>query len=175
MTEIYSQTEMTCVMDHIEKHFGPVSGIFHEVVSPDIHVDICVIPPQEEKDYYTLVTMGMGAHRMNVPAALKEKRLDRAELVIALPKDWEIQSKDEEWYWPIRLLKDLARLPVQMDTWLGWGHVVDNPQPYADNVQFVSSPLVPPRFKAKTENGNSLSGVFHEQILYLASGLQRLP
>ena len=39
----------------------------------------------------------------------------------------------------------------------------------------VSSPLVPPRFDAMTENGNSSSGVSHEQILHLASGIQRLP
>lgn len=142
MTELYSSQEMACVMNHIEKYFGPVSGIFHEIVSPDIHVDICVIPPQEERQYCMLVTMGMGAHRMNVPEELRENLLDRAELVIALPKDWEIQSKDEQWYWPIRLLKDLARLPGEMDFWLGWGHVVDNPRPYAG---FSSAMLISPQ------------------------------
>ena len=129
MTELYTHDEMTCVMSHIEKSFGSVTNILHEIVSPDIHVDICVIPPHDESAYYTLVTMGMGAHRMNVPDELKEKLLERAELVIALPKDWDIQSKDRQWYWPIRLLKDLARLPGQMDTWLGWGHAVDDPEP----------------------------------------------
>lgn len=142
MTELYTHDEMTCVMSHIEKSFGSVTNILHEIVSPDIHVDICVIPPHDESAYYTLVTMGMGAHRMNVPDELKEKLLERAELVIALPKDWDIQSKDRQWYWPIRLLKDLARLPGQMDTWLGWGHAVDDPEPYADNVPFSSAMLI---------------------------------
>lgn len=108
MTELYTHDEMTCVMSHIEKSFGSVTNILHEIVSPDIHVDICVIPPHDESAYYTLVTMGMGAHHMNVPDELKEKLLERAELVIALPKDWDIQSKDRQWYWPIRLLKDLV-------------------------------------------------------------------
>lgn len=142
MTELYTHDEMTCVMSHIEKSFGSVTNILHEIVSPDIHVDICVIPPHDESAYYTLVTMGMGAHRMNVPDKLKEKLLERAELVIALPKDWDIQSKDRQWYWPILLLKDLARLPGQMDTWLGWGHAVDDPEPYADNVPFSSAILI---------------------------------
>ena len=142
MTELYTHDEMTCVMSHIEKSFGSVTNILHEVVSPDIHIDICVIPPHDESAYYTLVTMGMGAHRMNVPDELKEKLLERAELVIALPKDWDIQSKDRQWYWPIRLLKELARLPGQMDTWLGWGHAVDDPEPYADNVPFSSAMLI---------------------------------
>ena len=78
MTELYTHDEMTCVMSHIEKSFGSVTNILHEIVSPDIHVDICVIPPHDESAYYTLVTMGMGAHRMNVPDELKEKLLERA-------------------------------------------------------------------------------------------------
>ena len=31
--------------------------------------------PSEERDYCTLVTMGMGAHRMNVPEELAEYKL----------------------------------------------------------------------------------------------------
>ena len=96
--------------------------MFHEIASPDIHVDICIVPPTEERDYYTLVTMGMGAHRMNVPEELAEYKLERAELAIALPADWKLDQesmKDEKWYWPIRLLKSLARLPIGSDTWLG--------------------------------------------------------
>ena len=37
----------------------------------DIHVDICVIPPAKGRDYYTLVTMGMGAHEMDLPEELE--------------------------------------------------------------------------------------------------------
>ena len=80
------------------------------------------MPPSEERDYYTLVTMGMGAHRMNVPEELAEYKLERAELAIALPADWKLDQesmKDEKWYWPIRLLKSLARLPINCDSWLG--------------------------------------------------------
>ena len=29
-----------------------------------------------------------------------------------------------------------------MDTWLGWGHAVDDPEPYADNVPFSSAMLI---------------------------------
>ena len=65
--EVYTEEEMEAVEGHIEQYFGKVENVFHELVSPDIHVDICMVPPTEERDYYTLVTMGMGAHRMNVP------------------------------------------------------------------------------------------------------------
>ena len=116
--------------------------MFHELVSPDIHVDICVVPPSEARDYYTLVTMGMGAHRMNVPEELAEYKLERAELAIALPPDWKLDEeslKDERWYWPIGLLKVLARLPISSDTWLGWGHTMDKQSPFAEDTKLSAA------------------------------------
>lgn len=145
MTERYTHDEMACVMSHIERYFGTVTKILHEKYSPDVHIDVCVIPPRKGKPFWTLVTLGMGAHRMNVPEELREVKLDRAELVIALPEEWKIESPEENWYWPIRLLKDLARLPGSMDTWLGWGHSVDNPKPYASNTQLSAAMLIMPQ------------------------------
>ena len=111
-TEVYTEEELDVVESHIEKHFGAYVNVFHEIVSPDIHLDICIVDPTEERNYYMLVTLGMGAHRMNVPEELAEYKLERAELMIALPPDWKIHENDEEHYWPIRLLKSLARLPI---------------------------------------------------------------
>ena len=119
--------------------------MFHELVSPDIHVDICVVPPSDEKDYYTLVTMGMGAHQMNVPDELAEYKLERAELAIALPPDWKLDEEsmtDERWYWPVRLLKVLARLPITSNTWLGWGHTMDNQKSFAEDTGLCAAILV---------------------------------
>ena len=122
--ECYTQEEMEAVEEHIAAHFGPVENVFHELVSPDIHVDICVVEPSAERDYYTLVTMGMGARRMKVPEELAEYHLERAELAIALPPDWRLDAeslKDERWYWPIGLLKVLARLPIDQRHLAGLG------------------------------------------------------
>lgn len=143
--EVYTEEEMEAVERHIEQYFGEVENVFHEIVSPDIHVDICIVPPSKERDYYTLVTMGMGAHRMNVPEELAEYKLERAELAIALPADWKLDQesmKDEKWYWPIRLLKSLARLPINCDSWLGHGHTVENREPFADNTKLCTATLI---------------------------------
>ena len=143
--ECYTPEEMEVVEQHIQSHFGPFQNVWHELVSPDIHVDICILPPSDERNYYTLVTMGMGAHRMNVPPELAGRQLERAELAIALPPDWKLGEEDlqnEEWYWPVRLLKVLARLPGQCDTWLGWGHTVDNQTPFAENTDLCAALLV---------------------------------
>lgn len=140
--ELYTEEEMDTIDAYIAEAFGEYKNVFHEIFSTDIHVDICIIPPTKERDYYTLVTMGMGAHKMNVPEELEELKLERAELVVRLPSDWKIHEQDEKWYWPIRLLKSLARLPIECDTWLGWGHTVDNEEPYAENTRLCGAMLV---------------------------------
>ena len=46
---------------YIEEQFGPYTEVFHELVSPDIHLDIIIVPPTDKNPYYKLITMGMGA------------------------------------------------------------------------------------------------------------------
>lgn len=145
--EMYSEDEIDIIEKHIEHYYGNFEFVFHEKVSPDIHVDICLIPPSEECNWYTLVTMGMGAHLMNVPNQLKEEQLERVELVICLPEYWKLDKehlKDEKWYWPIRLLKELARFPGENNTWLGWGHTVSYDGPLSYTTELCASILINP-------------------------------
>ena len=154
--EVYTEEEMEAVEGHIQQYFGDFENVFHELASPDIHVDICVVQPSAERDYYTLVTMGMGAHRMNVPEELAEYKLERAELAIALPKDWKLKQedmRDERWYWPIRLLKTLARLPIASDTWLGFGHTMDHEEDFAKDTKLCAAILTGPQ---GTEEGSEV-------------------
>ena len=154
--EVYTEEEMEAIEGHIQQYFGKFENVFHELSSPDIHVDICVVPPSEERDYYTLVTMGMGAHRMNVPEELAEYKLERAELAIALPGNWKLKHEDlknERWYWPIRLLKTLARLPIASDTWLGFGHTMDNEEDFAKGTKLCAAMLTGPQ---DTEDGSEV-------------------
>ena len=154
--EVYTEEEMEAVEAHIQQYFGKFENVFHELSSPDIHVDICVVPPSKERYYYTLVTMGMGAHRMNVPEELAEYKLERAELAIALPGNWKLKREDlknERWYWPIRLLKTLARLPIASDTWLGFGHTMDNEEDFAKGTKLCAAILTGPQ---DTEDGSEV-------------------
>ncbi|RGE70409.1 immunity protein Imm33 domain-containing protein [Anaerotruncus colihominis] len=154
--EVYTEEEMEAVEAHIQQYFGKFENVFHELSSPDIHVDIYVVPPSGDRDYYTLVTMGMGAHRMNVPEELAEYKLERAELAIALPGNWKLKREDlknERWYWPIRLLKALARLPIASDTWLGFGHTMDNEEDFAKDTKLCAAILTGPQ---DTEDGSEV-------------------
>ena len=144
LPELYTEEEFNAIEAHIAANFGEYENVFHELVSPDIHVDIYVVEPTPERNYYTLVTMGMGAHSMNVPKELRDRKIDRAELLITLPPDWELQNPDEKWYWPLRWLKILARLPGEHDTWLGYGHTVPNDEPFAENTELCCAYITMP-------------------------------
>lgn len=144
--EMYTQEQWDAVEKHMERYFGHCDNVFHEIVSPDIHVDIYIMNPTPERNYFVLSTFGMGAHRMNVPEALAGRKLERAEIIVTLPPDWQVENGDERWYWPLRWLKILARLPIQEEGWLGWGHTISNPDdaPFADNTKLCSVMLVQP-------------------------------
>ena len=144
--EMYEQEDWDAVEAHLEKYFGPCDNVFHEIMSPDIHVDIYIMNPTPERNYYVLSTFGMGAHRMNVPEELADQKLERAEIIVTLPPDWKITEPGEAWYWPIRWLKILARLPIEEDGWLGWGHTIANPDdaPFAENTKLCGLMLTQP-------------------------------
>ena len=143
--EMYSEKDMEAIEQHVENHFGSFKNVFHEITSPDIHVDIVVIEPTPERNYYVLVTMGMGAKEMNVPEDLKQYQLERAELMVCLPPSWKLDDiSDEKWYWPLRWLKILARLPGEKNTWLGWGHTIPNGAPLAKNTSLSAMMLIYP-------------------------------
>lgn len=142
--ECYDDEEYDAVENHIKEYFGDFPTIFHEVTSRDFICDIACIPPSEERNYYTLVTMGMGAHIMNVPETLSVEENGRAELLICLPPDWKLGENSPEWFWPISLLKSLAKLPLNHDSWLGWGHSIDNRSSLSPNSDFNTAFLIFP-------------------------------
>ena len=140
----YSEEEMDKVSEYIKQQYGEFDIVAHELVSPDIHCDISIVPPTDDQPYYKLVTMGAGAFKMNVPEDLKSDVYERAEYVVFLPADWNIKSDKEEDYWPIRMLKSVARLPVSTDDWLFYRHTVnltDDESPVAVNTGFNSCVL----------------------------------
>jgi hypothetical protein len=127
------------VGDHIETYFGKVVWVMHEKESPLVHVDVYVVQPVKEQRHRYLITPGMSEKAMPVPEGASDDRY--AELVLGLPTDWPLSPeafKDEANWWPIRLLKGLARYPHENKTWLYEGHSIlwsDPPKPFAVNTQ----------------------------------------
>jgi hypothetical protein len=151
---------VTAIGEHVTKHIGPVTDALHERVSDVVRVDLLVVGPHEGRPFTTLVTCGMSELPMRVPLENPDDlglipELRFAELLLALPPDWPLTPEafqDEANYWPLRWLKRLARLPHQMEGWLGLGHTVPNgdpPRPLAPSVPFagwlIDEPVLLPK------------------------------
>jgi hypothetical protein len=139
---------ISAVDSHIEKHIGKVETVLHEIVSPTIHVDVHLVLANEHRPYHTLVTSGMAELPMAAPRGFEDCRF--AELMICLPKEWPLDPvsfKDENFWWPIRLMKETARFPHDAKTWLYLGHTLinANEKPYASGTKMCSIVLGEPR------------------------------
>ncbi len=158
--QLYSEDYLKLVENHIEKHFGKYDNVMHEIMSFDIHVDIFVINPTKERNFYTLVTCGMGAYEMNVPLEITEYNLKRAELVIYLPATWQVNNSEEKWYWPLRWLKSLARLPLENNTWIGCFHTIPAGNSFSEDTELNGIILTDPQmvssesFECKLDDDN---------------------
>ncbi|HEU4603668.1 MAG TPA: suppressor of fused domain protein [Steroidobacteraceae bacterium] len=136
------------ISGHIEAHLGKIETVFHEILSDTVHIDVHFVKATPEFPFVRLVTSGMSDLPMATPPEAEVPRF--LELMMTLPADWKLEQKafeDERWYWPIRLLKFLARLPHKHSTWLGWGHTVPNgdpAQPYAPNTKLSGAIILPP-------------------------------
>lgn len=166
--EYYTEAEMESFQNAAEEAFGGAPFIFHEKVSPDIHIDILLIAPNERCPFYTACTMGVGAHRMNVPPTELREALqkehpelrslmfpgwERTELLMYLPADWEPAwmkegASEEEIrrsYWPLATLKDAARYMVQTDKWYAFSQTFSYGEPFhpgSDDIAMAfASPL----------------------------------
>ncbi len=136
------------IQQHVEKHIGKIETVYHELVSNLIHVDVLFVKPNAVRNFITLVTSGMSDRPMQSPESAPRSKY--AELMICLPPEWPLSDealKDENNYWPIRLLKMLARLPHQYDTWLWYAHTVPNGDPptsFSKNTKLSGAMIVPP-------------------------------
>jgi hypothetical protein len=133
---------------HIARHIAPVDTVFHEIISPDLHIDVHHVRPDRDRRFHTLITSGMSERPMNTGEEAAEFRF--AELAILLEPDWAIESLqagDENVYWPVRLLKTVARFPFELGTWVGVGHSIaaaNPPEPMALATELSSAILLPP-------------------------------
>lgn len=134
------------VSAHIERHVGPITMVYHEIVSDELHIDVHHVQPHSLRRFHTLVTSGMSERPMATPSEAADFRF--AELVILLDPHWPISMEafqDERYYWPVRLLKTLARYPLENDTWLGFGHSVaaSPPGAYSPDTDLSGCILLP--------------------------------
>jgi len=139
--------DLEAIEQHITSSIAAPDMVFHEIISDLVHVDVHWIKPDQTRNFHTLITTGMSDRPMSPPDHASE--CTYAELLIELPQDWPLTEeafKDEKNYWPIRLLKHLARFPHEYNTWLWSGHSVANgdpPEPYHPTTKLAGAMLTP--------------------------------
>lgn len=160
-------------IEEISEHFdrvykGRETTVFHEIISDIIHIDVHFMAPTEEAPFWVVYTTGMSDLQMTLPEELEKEwgHLNRAELMLFLPENWTTSSeafKDDKYYWPIKLLKQLARFPHEYNTWLGYGHTIPNTneyKPYAYSTELngaILSVLREDIRTFKTKDGNTIN------------------
>ena len=129
--------------EEVENHFGSLfpgreTMVLHEIISDLVHIDVCVMRPSEADDFYVMYTTGMSDLPMTVPDSIADREeLKYAELFMFLPNSWNpgteyTLSTDMPYseFWPIQIIKFLARFPHEYKTWFGHGHTIPNGEDY---------------------------------------------
>jgi len=149
----YDKPTIEAIEHHYDRYLGHCDSVFHEFDSEYVHLDVHLIPPTEDRNYYTLATTGMSSRPMQVPEKLTHRRY--AELMIHLPADWNlpvigstsVDWQHERYYWVIRAIKFAARMPHEYATWLGPLHTISNgdpPEPFDESAPFYGVMLLNP-------------------------------
>ncbi len=116
------------VGDHCEKLFGKSDVVYHEENSDFVRIDVHRFGPDPVSGLVTFVTSGMAEKPMNVPARGQNAESFRyTELILQMPAELE-EEYGKPGKWPFMMLRNLARMPHQVETWLWAGHTVgDHP------------------------------------------------
>ena len=183
------------IVDHVTTHIGKPETVLHEVASTYVHVDVHVVAPRPDRDFFTLVTCGMSNKPMAVPQKVKGRGFEFAELMLCLPNSWktnayEVMTEEtSEKDWPVIWLRRLARFPHEYSTWLWWGHSLPNGDPAMPlspdtglcGWVLLEPSLVPNQFKHLTTKDGSKIWFFaavpvykEEMALKISEGAQKL-
>ena len=151
----YTENERIEIIKFIEENFGKIEEIY-EIGYGNFSLDVAQINPTKEKPYYTIITLGMGEHKMYNQN--NENFSSFAELMISLPPDWNLDDKN--YTWAIDELMHLAYIPFTFYFSYEWGHLENNFEPFSSNTKLSAVSILYPEMKKensgflKLENRN---------------------
>ena len=136
---------------HYTKFLGPLTDpVLHSTDLKVPHIDVYQFRPTESRPFWTLITGGMSNYRQ--PGA-PDGIAPRAEILL-------YASQPENWMFSV--LKGLAEMPFDNNTYLHWGHTVPNGMPMTarpsllTNFFFLPAYLEPVSFLELTIAGDSV-------------------
>jgi len=136
---------MSSLVEQRESHYVEFLGemknqVWHSTDVKTVHVDVYDFLPTEDRKHHVLITGGMSDLRQNIPSRY-EGLSPRAEI---------LAYTHEPQNWMISVLKGLAEMPSNDDTFLHWGHTVPNGKPMTAIPSLLTSYFfVPPFLEAE--------------------------
>ena len=136
---------------HYERFFGPMTQkIMHSTDVKPVHIDIYQFEPIKDRSHWTLITSGMSNERQIEPKDCQEYMSPRAEILMYVP---------EPQGWMFNVLKGLAEMPFEDNTYLHWWHTVPNGMPMTAKPSLLTSYFfLPPYFEPEGFTDLELDG-----------------
>jgi hypothetical protein len=111
----YTDAENISIENHIQRHFGNIDYFLQgkDDNNKDV-LKIAIIKPNNEKNYWKLITIGIGAYRMNIPKEYIDVK-NRIELIMCVEPDWNCSQNvyNTQDAWPIQILFKFAQILLE--------------------------------------------------------------
>jgi hypothetical protein len=136
---------------HYQRFFGPMTQkVMHSTDFKPVHIDIYQFEPTADRPFWTLITGGMSNERQITPEDCADHQAPRAEILMYVPSPQG---------WMFNVLKGLAEMPFDDQTFLHWGHTVPNGKPMTAKPSLLTSFLfLPPYFEEEDFGRLQLDG-----------------
>jgi hypothetical protein len=126
--------------EHYQASFGSLTQpVMHSTDIKAVHVDVYQFEPTKDRAFWTLVTSGMSNERQGLPDDCPEYMSPRTEILMYVPRPQN---------WMFSVLKGLAEMPFESNTYLHWWHTVPNGMPMTAVPSLLTSYFfLPPYFE----------------------------
>ncbi|EOP11885.1 MULTISPECIES: suppressor of fused domain protein [unclassified Bacillus (in: firmicutes)] len=139
---------------HIQLHYGLITNHIEANTKRITDVELYDVGPNKIVDYHTVVTYRNSYFRMPAPSSVDS---GYAELVMHLPKDWDVSVTalaSSKYSWPLRLLQEFGEMAREygLGQWLIFPNQLDEGKgdynasihPYSKETEFSGVMIVPP-------------------------------
>lgn len=138
--EMYDIPDMDIISRHIVRNFGHFKDFFpvrekNGEVRPH-PINIAMIPPDRGRDYYTLVSVGIGAYRGIETDENGDEHIHRVELCAFLPGHLSEEQVINDYQWVGRVLRQFGEMVQHERSWFGYGHSVSYGETFDESVGF---------------------------------------
>ena len=135
----YTPEQLRSFDRHLELNFGPVDQIMAAPSCSNPVIDLIVLAPDPlaGRNFYTLLTRGMGSYIAPARNDMERSLPERVELIMFIETAWEAPriSADTgpDTFWPALSMLRLARMPYATGRRIGPDTIFDNEEPLCEN------------------------------------------